>query len=47
VQSDKLADVSNELAALDRLSADMLSVLHRMRQAEPDSQWSDTYHTQF
>ena len=47
VLSDKLADVSNELAALDRLSADMLNVLHRMRQAEPDSQWSDTYHTQF
>ena len=45
VLSDKLADVSNELAALDRLSADMLNVLHRMRQAEPDSQWSDTYHT--
>jgi diguanylate cyclase (GGDEF)-like protein/hemerythrin-like metal-binding protein/PAS domain S-box-containing protein len=47
VQSDRLADLSSELAVIDRLSADMLSVLHRMRQAEPDSQWSDTFHTQF
>jgi diguanylate cyclase (GGDEF)-like protein/hemerythrin-like metal-binding protein/PAS domain S-box-containing protein len=45
LQSDKFADVSNELAATDRLSAEMLGVLHRMRQAEPESQWSDTYHT--
>jgi diguanylate cyclase (GGDEF)-like protein/hemerythrin-like metal-binding protein/PAS domain S-box-containing protein len=46
VQSDKFADVSSELAAIDRLSADMLEVLHRMRESEPESQWSDTFHTQ-
>jgi hypothetical protein len=45
VQSDRLADVSSELAALDLLSTDMLGVLHRMRQVEPESQWSDTFHT--
>jgi diguanylate cyclase (GGDEF)-like protein/hemerythrin-like metal-binding protein/PAS domain S-box-containing protein len=45
VQSDKRVDVSLELAALDLLSADMLAVLHRMRQTEPESLWSDTFHT--
>jgi diguanylate cyclase (GGDEF)-like protein/hemerythrin-like metal-binding protein/PAS domain S-box-containing protein len=45
LQSDKSADVSKALTAIDHLSAEMLGVLHRMRQAEPESQWSDTYHT--
>jgi hypothetical protein len=45
VQSDKSADLSSELAAIDQLSVEMLGVLHRMRQAEPESLWSDTYHT--
>jgi diguanylate cyclase (GGDEF)-like protein/hemerythrin-like metal-binding protein/PAS domain S-box-containing protein len=45
VQSDKSADVSKELVAIDQLSAEMLGALHRMRQAEPESLWSDTFHT--
>jgi EAL domain-containing protein (putative c-di-GMP-specific phosphodiesterase class I) len=45
VQSDKQADVSDALAAVDHLSSEMLGVLHRLRQAEPESQWSDTFHT--
>jgi hypothetical protein len=45
LQSDKFADVSNQLTAIDRLSVEMLGVLHRMRQAEPESLWSDTFHT--
>jgi diguanylate cyclase (GGDEF)-like protein/hemerythrin-like metal-binding protein/PAS domain S-box-containing protein len=44
VQSDKSADVSDALATMDRLSGEMLNLLHRLRQAEPDSQWSDTFH---
>jgi hypothetical protein len=45
VQSDKSADVSKELVTIDQLSAEMLGALHRMRQAEPESLWSDTFHT--
>jgi diguanylate cyclase (GGDEF)-like protein/hemerythrin-like metal-binding protein/PAS domain S-box-containing protein len=45
VQSDKSADVSDAMLAVDRLSGEMLNVLHRLRQAEPESQWSDTFHT--
>jgi diguanylate cyclase (GGDEF)-like protein/hemerythrin-like metal-binding protein/PAS domain S-box-containing protein len=45
VQSDKSADVSDALAAVDHLSEEMLDVLHRLRQAEPESQWSDTFHS--
>jgi hypothetical protein len=44
VQSDKSADVSDALVEVDLLSGEMLNVLHRLRQAEPDSQWSDTFH---
>jgi diguanylate cyclase (GGDEF)-like protein len=44
VQSDKSAEVSDALIEVDRLSDEMLNVLHRLRQAEPDSQWSDTFH---
>jgi hypothetical protein len=45
VQSDKSADVGDALAAVDHLSEEMLNVLHRLRLAEPESQWSDTFHS--
>jgi diguanylate cyclase (GGDEF)-like protein/hemerythrin-like metal-binding protein/PAS domain S-box-containing protein len=44
VQSDKSADLRDALAAVDHMSDDMLNLLHQLRQAEPDSQWSDTFH---
>ena len=47
VQTNKSADVSERLASMDQLSDEMLSVLHRLRDTEPDSQWSDTFHNSF